>query len=122
MGNYVDSVLMKDEKVLYETRLHWIIFLTFRSVFTLGIAPFIDFSSSEFAITDRRAILKTGAFSRKTLEMNLQKIESVNVEQGIMGRMFGYGNITIIGTGGTREHFRNISNPLEFRQKFQQLS
>jgi uncharacterized membrane protein YdbT with pleckstrin-like domain len=54
--------------------------------------------------------------------MNLSKIESVNVDQSILGRMLGYGTIRIIGTGGTREEFPNISNPIEFRKKFQELS
>ena len=56
----------------------------------------------------------------KTLEMNLTKIESVNVDQSILGRILGYGTITIIGTGGTRESFHDISSPLLFRRKFQE--
>jgi uncharacterized membrane protein YdbT with pleckstrin-like domain len=54
--------------------------------------------------------------------MNLSKIESVNVDQPVMGRIFNYGSITIIGTGGTQEIFQNISRPLEFRKAFQELS
>jgi len=54
--------------------------------------------------------------------MNLQKIESVNVEQGIMARILGYGTVTIIGTGGTKESFTDISKPLVFRKKFQEYS
>jgi uncharacterized membrane protein YdbT with pleckstrin-like domain len=53
--------------------------------------------------------------------MNLSKIESVNVEQSIMGRILNYGSITIIGSGGTRETFHNIAHPLEFRKSFQEL-
>jgi uncharacterized membrane protein YdbT with pleckstrin-like domain len=53
--------------------------------------------------------------------MNLSKIESVNVDQSFMGRILGYGSMTIIGTGGTREAFRNIRKPLEFRKAFQEL-
>jgi uncharacterized membrane protein YdbT with pleckstrin-like domain len=54
--------------------------------------------------------------------MNLSKIESVNVDQGILGRILGYGTIRIIGTGGTKEAFPKILNPLEFRKKFQEFS
>jgi len=54
--------------------------------------------------------------------MNLQKIESVNVEQSIMGRILGYGTVTIVGTGGTRESFTDIKRPLMFRRKFQEFS
>jgi uncharacterized membrane protein YdbT with pleckstrin-like domain len=54
--------------------------------------------------------------------MNLSKIESVNVNQSILARLLGYGSIVVIGTGGTREIFHNIAEPLVFRRKFQELS
>jgi uncharacterized membrane protein YdbT with pleckstrin-like domain len=122
MGNYIQENLIKDEQIEFETTYHWIIFCNLRAIFTLFIAPMLDRYSDEFAITNKRIIVKTGLISRKTLEMNLSKIESVNVDQSILGRMLGYGTIRIIGTGGTREEFPNISNPLEFRKKFQELS
>jgi uncharacterized membrane protein YdbT with pleckstrin-like domain len=53
--------------------------------------------------------------------MNLSKIESVNVNQGILGRMLGYGTIVVVGTGGTNEPFAYITDPLTFRKKFQEL-
>ena len=53
--------------------------------------------------------------------MNLSKIESVNVDQTVTRKIFNYGSITIIGTGGTRETFHNISKPLNFRKAFQEL-
>jgi len=53
--------------------------------------------------------------------MNLSKIESVNVDQKVIGRVLNYGSKTIIGTGGTKESFHNISKPLEFRKAFQEL-
>jgi len=55
-----------------------------------------------------------------TPEMNLQKIESVGVDQSLPGRLPGYGDITIIGTGGTREQFRSIADPVRFRRTFQE--
>jgi uncharacterized membrane protein YdbT with pleckstrin-like domain len=122
MGNYIRENLIKDEQIEFETTYHWIIFCNLRAIFTLFIVPMFDRYSDEFAITNKRIIVKTGLISRKTLEMNLNKIESVNVDQSILGRMLGYGTITIIGTGGTREEFPNISNPIEFRKKFQELS
>lgn len=122
MGNYIQDNLIKDEQIEFETTYHWIIFCNLRAIFTLFIAPMLDRYSDEFAITNKRIIVKTGLISRKTLEMNLSKIESVNVDQSILGRMLGYGTIRIIGTGGTREEFPNISNPIQFRKKFQELS
>jgi uncharacterized membrane protein YdbT with pleckstrin-like domain len=122
MGTYIENNLIRDEHVEFETTYHWIIFFSLRAIFTLFIAPILDRYTDEFAVTNRRVIVKTGLISRKTLEMNLSKIESVNVDQSIFGRLLGYGTITIIGTGGTRESFPNISEPLLFRKKFQELS
>jgi len=122
MGKYVNNNLVKDERVEFETSYHWIIFVNLKALLTLFISPLIAVSTSEFAVTNKRIIIKTGFISRKTLEMNLSKIESVNVDQGILGRMLGYGTIRIFGTGGTRESFLKIKQPLEFRKKFQELS
>ena len=122
MGRYVNSVLIKGEHVVYETKLHWIIYFSFRAIFTLWLSPLIRRATSEFVITNKRVIVKVGLIRRKSLEMNLQKIESVNVEQGIMARILGYGTVTIVGTGGTRESFTNIRRPLMFRRKFQEHS
>ncbi|MES2138947.1 MAG: PH domain-containing protein [Bacteroidota bacterium] len=122
MGNYVNQNLIKDERVEHESTLHWITFCNVGSVLTLFIAPLIAMKTSEFAITNKRLIVKTGFLSSKTLEMNLSKIESVNVDQGLLGRILGYGTLKITGSGGTKEVFPKIVNPLEFRKKFQELS
>lgn len=121
MGSYVDNNLIQGEKVELETTYHWIVFFSPRALFTLFIGPLIDIWTDEFVITNKRIIMKSGLISRRTLEMNLSKIESVNVEQGILGRILGFGTIWIIGTGGTREAFPKIKRPLEFRRKFQEL-
>jgi uncharacterized membrane protein YdbT with pleckstrin-like domain len=116
MGRYVASNLISGEQVVYGTRLHWIVFLSLRGILTLWLLPLIDYWTSEFAITNKRVIVKIGLISRQTLELNLQRVESVSVDQSILGRLLGYGTITIIGTGGTREPFHRIANPLEFRK------
>ncbi|MEI6139265.1 MAG: PH domain-containing protein [Mariniphaga sp.] len=121
MSGYVANNLIAGEKIEYQTTYHWVIFLSFRAIFTLFIAPIMDRYTDEFAITNKRVVIKTGLISRKTVELNLSKIESVNVDQTIMGRIFEFGNITIIGIGGTHEFFVNIRKPLEFRKKFQEL-
>ena len=120
MGSYVDTSLIRDENVVYEAKNHWIIFISLKSFLTLFISPLIENWTSEYAITNKRVIIKLGLISRKTLEMNLSKIESVNVEQSIFGRILGYGAITIIGTGGTRETFSDLANPIQFRRVFQE--
>lgn len=121
MGNYVENHLIRGEKIEYETAYHWIIFLHWKSILTLFIRPLLLRWSDEFAITNKRVIIKTGIISRETLEMNLSKVETVNVDQSILGRILGYGSITVKGTGGTSEIFENIRKPIEFRKKFQEM-
>jgi len=121
MGHYVESNLMPGEQILYEAKLHWIIFVSLKAILTLFIAPLIWQKTSEFAITNKRIIMKIGLIRRITVEMNHSKVESVNVYQGIFGRLLGYGTVIITGTGGTKEAFPYISEPIEFRKKFQAL-
>lgn len=72
--------------------------------------------TSEFAVTNKRVIVKTGFISRDTLELNLAKVETVGVQQSVAGRILGYGTIVIVGTGGTREPFRDLAAPMSFRR------
>lgn len=76
--------------------------------------------STEFAVTNRRVIAKTGFIRRHTLEMLLQKIESVAVNQRIFERLFNYGTVVVTGTGGTKERFMAISGPLAVRKVINQ--
>jgi uncharacterized membrane protein YdbT with pleckstrin-like domain len=72
-------------------------------------------ASTELAVTDQRVIYKAGVIARHTLEMNRSKVESVDVDQSILGRIFGYGTVVLRGTGGSMEPMRSISHPLAFR-------
>lgn len=148
MGSYVNKHLTKDEVVVYEASYHWIIFLS-PAILTLFFVPImlvaykanynwiifllsililiffieqiIAMLTDEFVITNKRVFIRVGFISRKTLEMNLGKIESINVSQNILGRILGYGSVRVIGTGGTKEPFYRISKPLEFKKKCQEL-
>jgi len=82
-----------------------------------GLHALIRRNTTELAITDRRVIYKTGLLSRHTLEMNRSKVESVDVDQTLLGRIFGYGTIILRGTGGSLEPIRNIDDPLSFRSQ-----
>ena len=142
MAGYVDDNLLPGEQVVFRTSLHPIIFLSSAAVVVAGLVlgivqtPLAGLSvlaaglvllllnwirqwSSEFAVTNRRVIIKTGWLSRRTIELNMSKVESVEVEQGLVARMLNYGTITVIGTGGTREPFALIADPLGFRRAVQ---
>ncbi len=73
--------------------------------------------TTELVLTDRRIITKRGLISRDTVEMNLNKVESLHVNQGLMGRMLDYGDVTVVGTGASLEPLRGIARPLELRKR-----
>ncbi len=142
MDNYVEQNLTPGEHVIYKGQVHWVIYLLPVLLISFGIpylaiggksalaivavgliagaAAYIRQATSEFVITNNRVIFKAGLISRKTVEINRTRVESVEVDQGIFGRMLNYGTVTVAGTGGTREPFSLIDNPLEFRRMVQQ--
>jgi uncharacterized membrane protein YdbT with pleckstrin-like domain len=85
----------------------------------LAIGPALRYLSTEFAITDKRVIARLGLLQRRSLETLLSKIEAIEVEQDLTGRLLGYGTLVIVGTGGTRESIPRIPAPLEFRRQVQ---
>jgi len=82
----------------------------------------IIINTDECVVTSKRVIFKTGLIITKTLEMNLTKIESLSVEQSILGKILDYGTIKVKGTGGTVETFLKVNRPLEIRKKIQEYS
>jgi len=142
MASYVENSLIAGEEVVYTTRIHPIVFLSpalfilagiglggfgipQAGVLVLGfgvlmlVGAWIRQWASEFAVTNRRVIVKVGFISRRTIEINLSKVESVEVNQDIFARLFNYGTILVIGTGGTKEPFDLINDPLAFRRAVQ---
>ena len=141
--SYVDNNLIQGETVLHKARLHWFIYVPSAVLLVLGIGTWIAGDdnvkalgavfalagvwlglkaliavwSVEMAVTNKRVIVKTGLIARNTLELNHAKIESYKVDQSIMGRLLGFGDLTIVGTGATHEPVRLIDDPLLFRRK-----
>ena len=141
---YIEANLLPGETVVQRARLHWIVFLKAVAVVIVGLAlmmvqplvgavigavglimavpPFLERTTSEFGVTSKRVIIKVGLIQRRTLELLIRQVEAISVDQSLMGRIFNFGTITLTGTGGVRETFQNISNPLEFRRSIQSLS
>jgi uncharacterized membrane protein YdbT with pleckstrin-like domain len=86
----------------------------------LVLVGYLQKVSTEMAVTNKRIIIKAGLLSRRTFELLLSKVESIGVEEGVLGRMLGYGSVVVRGTGGTPEPFTKIAHPLEFRRQVQQ--
>ena len=88
-------------------------------VFTF-LKSYIAYSCSEYGITNKRVLMKEGFIQRDSFEIFLDKIEAVHVDQTVSGRLFNYGSLLIIGTGGSADPFMNLPNPLQFRTMIQQ--
>ncbi len=91
----------------------------FMAACVLALSRLITLKTSEFAITNKRVLIKVGFIRRHSLELLLTKVEGIGVDQGILGRILGYGTIVVAGTGGTKESFQDIAEPLEFRKHVQ---
>ncbi len=85
-----------------------------------SIGPFVNYFTSEFGVTDKRVVAKFGFIKRRSLEVLIKKVESILVDQSILGRILGYGTVVIIGSGATKERFAKIQTPLNFRKKVQE--
>ena len=69
-------------------------------------------------MTNKRVIAKVGFIWRKTVEMNIPKIESLQVKQGILGRLFNYGSVIVSGAGNPQAPIPGISNPVLFKNRY----
>jgi uncharacterized membrane protein YdbT with pleckstrin-like domain len=75
--------------------------------------------SFEYAVTSKRVIAKVGVMQTRSVELMLGKVEGITVNQGLGGRLFGYGQVVITGSGGTKESFDGIQAPFDFRRAVQ---
>lgn len=145
--SYIDANLLADERVVFRTRLHWKL-LVGPVLFTLVallpaawllaqhrwsawalippglgllylLAAIIKRQSSDFAVTNMRVVMKVGVFRTRSVELLLGKVEAIAVSQSLGGRVLGYGDIVVTGSGGTEEPFSSIQAPLELRRAVQ---
>lgn len=76
-------------------------------------------AATEVAVSNMRVLIKTGLFSRRSIEVLLPKVESIGVDESLVGRILGYGRVIVRGTGGTFETFDKIAHPNELRRQVQ---
>jgi membrane protein YdbS with pleckstrin-like domain len=148
--SYIDGNLIAGERVVYRTRLHWLVLLPPSLIVVIVLLPLcwylaqgdkrdlawiplvlavlivlpaiVKRQSSDFAVTNKRVMMKSGVFTTHSVELLLNKVEAIGVDQSFVGRLFGYGDIVVTGSGGTHEAFSNIQGPLEFRRAVQSVS
>lgn len=145
---YIEENLMSDEELIRVTRLHPIVLLVpamttsflagtvsmvrdipwafagvaillLLSAYRLG-NKLLFFLTSEFGITSKRVLGKTGFIKRRSLDIVLVKVEAIRLNQDLLGRLFNFGSIEVTGTGGTEEVLDFIPEPLAFRNAIQE--
>lgn len=128
LKSYVDEVLAPGEVVAARAEFHWTTYFwpVLLTILTLGfgiivtgpwmLAIWLNQKSTDLVATDRRLIHKTGLISRKVVEHRLEKIETINVEQSVLGRMLNYGTVAVTGTGVSTITFPRIADPLGFKR------
>ena len=130
--SYIDESLVEGETLIHRARVawwsqFWLLFLGFLTlVVGVGLVfliwAWIRVRSTELAITSRRIIAKFGFVKRHTVEINLDKVESLRVEQGVLGRFLNFGTIFISGSGTAVAPIPDIADPLVFRRKFMEAT
>lgn len=135
-----------DNDIVYYARLHWVIFLgpllllivdliagwqiqqlwevsLFILIFAFIwlIMTWITWEFSSLTLKKKQIILRTGLLVRKTVDIPLSKIESIDISQSLPGSLLGFGSLVIIGTGGTRHIINNLTKPLSCRRHIEQL-
>ena len=141
--SYIKNNLMPSETIVHDAQVHWLIYGPTLAAFIGGVAvcfsqvpaapffggvailisvpmavgAFVTRHSFELAVTSRRVIARKGIISRETVEINNSKIESVMVDQSILGRLFDFGTVTVSGSGGNKAVIPCVDGPIEFRNK-----
>jgi uncharacterized membrane protein YdbT with pleckstrin-like domain len=129
MTSYVEGALVKDEKIVQVGHISlwslWHLFalgVVLLPAFGLGliflIKAYVRYKTTELAITTKRVIVKFGLIRRSTIEININKVESIQVDQEILGRLFNFGTLVIAGAGNPQAPIAGISGPMEFRKAF----
>jgi len=86
------------------------------------VRALVEFLTTEYAVTSRRVIRKTGWIARHTTETMLSRIEGIRLNQSIPGRMLDFADVLVSGTGEQKNLFWRIAGPLEFVRTVEQAN
>jgi uncharacterized membrane protein YdbT with pleckstrin-like domain len=131
--SYIDESLSTGEEVSARFRLHWVtriplaIWLllgipTFGVTLVIALYEYLRIRNIEQGVTNKRVIFKTGIISRKSEEMKLASIETVEIDQGIFGRILGYGSVKVTGRGTSDVLFRLVDDPMAVKRAIESIS
>lgn len=131
--SYIESSLSQSEKIEVTFPLHWASRLNLWACIVIGfflmglpwlyaIYEYYRLKNIEIAVTNKRVVLKQGIFGRYTEELKIDAIESIEIWQGVYGRMFGYGNVYITGRGGSKVALKDLDNPISVKSAIESVS
>ncbi|RPJ44881.1 MAG: PH domain-containing protein [Betaproteobacteria bacterium] len=130
---YIDESLSAGEEVSALFRLHWVTRIPLAIWLLLGIPTlgitlvlalyeYLRVRNIEQGVTNKRVIYKAGIISRKSEEMKIGSIETVEIDQGIFGRILGYGNVKVTGRGTSDVLFRTVHDPMAVKRQIESIS
>jgi len=131
--SYIEESLSSGEKVEGLFKLHWIAwipmvvwiilgFVSFGLTWLIAIYEFLRLRFLEQGVTNKRVVLKRGIISRQTEEMKISSIETVEIDQGIFGRILGFGTVKITGRGISDFMFKGIDDPISVKRQIESIS
>ena len=131
--SYTDKTMIAGEQpVIYTTFSHWnlvfggvigVVFapITFGLSFLFTLAAVLDHYFTEYSITTRRVLTKRGVIRRRVSEVNIRKVEGIDVRQTVLGRILGYGDVVVRGTGTEHLVIKMVQDPLLVKVSIQNL-
>lgn len=132
MSSYIESNLLHQENIYYQG---WTSLWSLVPTVVLGLvllpasgigavflfSAAITYFSTELAVTNKRVVTKLGFIRRKTVELNIRNVESVQVKQGYIGRLFNFGTVIISGAGDQQAKIPGVSHPLTFKNSYYEV-
>ena len=131
--SYIENSLSEGEKVVKLFRMHWtarlwlvlwivLILPTFGIALLLAIYEWLRLRTLEYGVTNKRVILKKGIIGRFTEEMKIGSIETVEIDQGVLGRILDYGDVKVTGRGISDVVFRRMDDPMAVKRHIEGVS
>jgi len=131
--SYIEESLSSGEAVAATFRLHWFSRLpmvlwivlalpTLGLTLILAVYEYVRLRCIEQGLTNKRVVFKKGIISRSTEELKLKSVETVEIEQSVLGRLLGYGNVKVTGRGISDVVFRGIADPILVKKQIESVS
>ena len=131
--SFIEDSLSTGEHIVARFKLHWssriplVLWVllglpTFGITWLIAIYEFLRLRAIEQGVTNKRVIFKTGIIGRKSEEMKLTSIETVEIEQGVFGRLFNFGDVKVTGRGISDLVFKRIHDPLAVKRQIESVS